>query len=247
MSCNDDDSVRMACLLRSATVVACACGLVDATVSRDTVAKFAALQKNITALEAWVRAHAQDGEARAKIDAGWFGESAIADAALSMAQNVTATFSGVWSGLVAEIVAELQEVCPPMSLVNNPKVLVTENLQQTLRGMVAKLATSSAYSGASSQLDLMKLYEVDAGGSVPFRRERSLLVQGRKDAKVSIGLDYALDMVLHQVPADASDTPEFARRITSTLAKKGFGAKGLCLPGYMDRVLSRMAEDVSST
>ena len=124
-----------------------------------------------------------------------------------------------WNQKVRSVADALSKVLPPKGMVHNPRMLVDTNIRAAFSKAVTELYNSQLMNQASDVAILAKKAQDLAKCNLPAVK---ILTIGRRSAKCSVCVNWAIDQVLNFKPNQPKDLELHAENICIDMKKKGF-------------------------
>ena len=204
------------------------------------VDEFSKFQRVADSFVAWYNGTVNNFEAMGH---GWTFDPAVCKIAFRCMRNIPGRVLTSRNSTLADCDKQLQSLIPAKSLLENPRLMTDADRRKALSSMTSKLSKHPCMKQAGEYKAMLRT-TLSATNS-PLRAQVSSygsLCDSRQLAKLTSGINWAVDQVVTIKPERPEDIEKHARSIQSSLKSKGLGAsKGrIPLPAFFDKVLLKM-------
>ena len=176
---------------------------------------------------------------------GWTFDPHVCKVACRVLQNSSTKVLKDWNSTLMDCEKELKSLIPAKSLLENPLLVADTDKRKALANMASKLSKHPCLKQAAEYQNVLKT-TIQAMSS----SQRSLLpaygtlCEQRQLAKLTIGVNWAVDQVVSVKPGTMVDIVKHANHIRSSLKAKGLAASAGCapLPSFLDKILEKMSK-----
>ena len=194
-----------------------------------------------TEADAFLEWHKAQKSIEAMAD-GWTFDPQVCKVACRVLQNSPARILKGWNSTLMDCEKELKPLIPAKSLLENPLLVADTDKRKALANMSSKLSKHPCLKQAAEYQNVLKTAMSSPQRSlVPAYRS---LCEQRQLAKLTIGVNWAVDQVVSVKPEAMADIVKHAIHIRSSLKAKGLGAGTGCtpLPPLLDTILENMSK-----
>ena len=197
-----------------------------------------------TEADAFLEWHKAQKSIEAMAD-GWTFDPQVCKVACRVLQNSPARILKDWNSKLMDCEKELKSLIPAKSLVESPLLVTDSDKRQALANMSSKLYKHPCLKQAAEYQNVLKT--TIQSMSSP---QRSLvpaygsLCEQRQRAKLTIGVNWAVNQVVSVKPEAMADIVKHAIHIRSSLKAKGLSAGTGCtaLPPFLEKILEKMSK-----
>ena len=236
LSLGDIATQRAQCLVRSIQLVIRISKVQDPLpMEADAVEQLGQIMSAKSALGTWIDCHHADFDT---LNKGWWTDVRITEKVMKFAGSFELKVKEAWSKHCAMLAEIVMRTAPPSSLIENPKLLQDKSLQAALHVAAVERSLGEKVRAVTHAKIIVK--SAEAKGFV--MQKMPALERARIHGKRSIGVDYAVKMLVNELPKNASDLGKHANLIISTLRQKGIGQKMVELPMHFQAVFEQMSK-----
>ena len=163
---------------------------------------------------------------------------ALAEGMVKWGELIKQQINDAWEEQLNSSVAELKSACPPKALINNPRLLVDNQLQGQLFNNPSRPKLNDLLHNLNETLRIIKDAEAHKFQiSKSLRNAYKLAKEMKVEARTVIGVDYVLDKIL-----SIKQSGTKSRAMEAAFLSGKLQSKGIEHPKYIASVLAKMQE-----